>query len=228
MKFGDYLRKKRESKSWTQPVAAEQIGIEQSYLSKLETGKSYPSEDIFDKLVDAYSIDCEALAQDVESVELDRLNDIKRVRIAVLGQHRRHEARTRRWMIGGLLSLAVGGASLGAAILPDATERTYHYRSEGILLPGEALESFDDIRSQDDARREAMLRRLNQDDQSFADYRGESFVQQSPEGRRFYQRFATREHNTLSHMRWFIIPALACCFASFGCFLVGFGGRTTR
>lgn len=50
MKFGVYLRSLREKAGWTQPEAAEKIEIEQSYLSKLETGKCFPSEDIFSKL----------------------------------------------------------------------------------------------------------------------------------------------------------------------------------
>jgi transcriptional regulator with XRE-family HTH domain len=54
MKFGDYLRQKREARGWTQPEAANKAGIEQSYLSKLETGKSYPSEDAYARLVAAY------------------------------------------------------------------------------------------------------------------------------------------------------------------------------
>ncbi|MBO6796341.1 helix-turn-helix transcriptional regulator [Maricaulis sp.] len=51
MKFGDYLRQCREAKGWTQPEAARHADIEQSYLSKLETGRSYPSEDVYSRLV---------------------------------------------------------------------------------------------------------------------------------------------------------------------------------
>ncbi|MDQ2077737.1 helix-turn-helix domain-containing protein [Marinimicrobium sp. ABcell2] len=36
MTLGERLRQLRTEKSWTQPQAAETIGIEQSYLSKLE------------------------------------------------------------------------------------------------------------------------------------------------------------------------------------------------
>jgi len=52
MKFGDYLRQKREDRGWTQPEAAAKARIEQSYLSKLETGRSYPSDDVFERLVE--------------------------------------------------------------------------------------------------------------------------------------------------------------------------------
>ena len=228
MKFGDYLRKKREGKGWTQPVAAQQIGIEQSYLSKLETGKSYPSEDIFDRLLAAYSIDCDELTQHVESVELAKLSDIKSVRIAVLGQHQRDETSSRKWMIAGLLSLMIGGASLGAALLPDTAEQSYLYRSEGVLQPGEPLDAFDGINSKDASVREAMLNRLDPEDQAYPYFRGDSFVENTSEGPRFYELYAKRQRGGVAATRFFIIPALAFSFGSIGCFLMGFRWRRRR
>jgi transcriptional regulator with XRE-family HTH domain len=62
MNFGAYLKSQRDARGWTQPMAAEKIGIEQSYLSKLETGKATPSEEMFERLVNAYDIDLDALA----------------------------------------------------------------------------------------------------------------------------------------------------------------------
>ncbi len=40
MRFGEKLKELRNEKEWTQPEMAEAIGIEQSYWSKLENGKS--------------------------------------------------------------------------------------------------------------------------------------------------------------------------------------------
>ena len=225
MKFGDYLRIKREEREWTQPQAADRIGIEQSYLSKLETGKSYPSEDIFDRLKETYAINTDEMSERVESAELVKLKDIKSVRFAVLGQHQRRVTHSRKWMVSGLVCLVVGGAMLGTAIVPDSVERKYHYRSEGILLPNEALNAFDEIRSQDQSRREVMLRRLDQDDQTFADYRGDSFIESTAEGRRYYELYGARETSGHSHRRLFIIPAFALLFGCIGCFLIGFRWR---
>ncbi len=61
MKFGLFIRNCRDKLEWTQPEAALKIQIEQSYLSKLETGKSYPSEEVFDKPVEVYQINTESL-----------------------------------------------------------------------------------------------------------------------------------------------------------------------
>ncbi|MGE0743387.1 MAG: helix-turn-helix domain-containing protein, partial [Hyphomonadaceae bacterium] len=38
MKFGEDLKNRRTELGWTQPDAAAKASIEQSYLSKLETG----------------------------------------------------------------------------------------------------------------------------------------------------------------------------------------------
>jgi transcriptional regulator with XRE-family HTH domain len=84
MKFGDYLRQKREEKNWTQPEASAAAGIEQSYLSKLETGKSWPSEDVFARLASAYGIDVDDMVRHVASSELSRLREIAAVRSAIL------------------------------------------------------------------------------------------------------------------------------------------------
>lgn len=225
MKFGEYIRQKREGKGWTQPAAAQQADIEQSYLSKLETGKSYPSEGIFDKLVEAYGIDSDEMTQLVESQELQKLTDIKSVRFAILGHYQRGVTTSRNWMIAGLLSLMVGGASLGAAMIPGTADRKFQYRSEGVLLQDEALTAFASIHSTDNNRRETMLERLDQIDQVLSVYRGDNFVDTTPEGRRFYELYAEPETSGHSPMRLFIIPALMFLFGSLGCFLIGFRWR---
>ena len=76
MRFGDYIRDRRRELEWTQPDAAEKIGIEQSYLSKLESGKSYPSEDVFAALKATYKIDMDDLNVKLFSGELDQLGNI--------------------------------------------------------------------------------------------------------------------------------------------------------
>jgi len=47
MNIGEKIKQLRTEKNLTQPQLAEAIGIEQSYLSKLENDKSTPSADIF-------------------------------------------------------------------------------------------------------------------------------------------------------------------------------------
>ena len=57
MNFGEKIKQLRTEKNLTQPQLAEAIGIEQSYLSKLENDKSIPSADIFQAILKALSVD---------------------------------------------------------------------------------------------------------------------------------------------------------------------------
>jgi transcriptional regulator with XRE-family HTH domain len=139
MKFGEYLKSQRDARGWTQPMAAEKIGIEQSYLSKLETGKASPSEDMFQRLLTAYDMDVDALGAAVTLSELERLREIGAIRDLVRrGQQATAQGR-RRWLVLSLLMIAIGGALLSFVI----TERRYadselEYLSKGIVQDGES------------------------------------------------------------------------------------------
>jgi len=56
MTLGEKLRSLRSISGWTQPEFARKLGIEQSYLSKMENDKSTPSVEMFDKLCTAYEV----------------------------------------------------------------------------------------------------------------------------------------------------------------------------
>jgi transcriptional regulator with XRE-family HTH domain len=51
----------RKQKGWTQAFAARAIGIQQSYLSKLENGKFLPSQEVCEKIAIAYDVDISKL-----------------------------------------------------------------------------------------------------------------------------------------------------------------------
>lgn len=54
--LGMELKRLRANKKWTQAFAAREIGIQQSYLSKLENGQFIPSLDVFSKLSTCYQV----------------------------------------------------------------------------------------------------------------------------------------------------------------------------
>ena len=56
MEFSKKLIQLRKEKGWTQAVAARNIDIQQSYLSKLENGRYIPSEEVIEKLCKAYKV----------------------------------------------------------------------------------------------------------------------------------------------------------------------------
>ena len=76
MKLGEKLRTLREQKNWTQPQAAEAIGIEQSYLSKLENDHSAPSADVFRRIITAYETDIASFVDDLEPGTLVQLTQV--------------------------------------------------------------------------------------------------------------------------------------------------------
>lgn len=235
MKFGDYLRLQREQKGWTQPDAAARADIEQSYLSKLETGKSYPSEEIFERLVGAYGIDMDDLSHAVAADELDRLREIRDVRSVMLERQKSAITFVRGWLVAGLLSLTIGAACLALAQVPGTSVQQYYYRSPGVVLPGEQLDAFDIVeqRVRFDAnhpeesqalidRKEAMTDRVDQQDLTTAQFRGNSFVDEVDGGKRLYTFFGDKEMDIPSPFQWFMVPAFMLLFGSAGCFFISY------
>ena len=70
MSLADKIKAARKAKGWTQQQAAEQIQIQQSYLSKLENGLFVPSEDVIEKLANTYHIDLASNASTIEKQSL--------------------------------------------------------------------------------------------------------------------------------------------------------------
>ena len=56
--LGMELKRLRADKKWTQAYAAREIGIQQSYLSKLENGQFIPSAEVIEKLKLCYGQTC--------------------------------------------------------------------------------------------------------------------------------------------------------------------------
>ncbi len=236
MKYGDYLRLKREKKSWTQPEAAAKAEIEQSYLSKLETGKSYPSEDIFNRLVEIYEIDTSDMSRQVFSAELDKLREIKEIRTVVLERQKSERSFVRGWLIAGLVLLMLGGGSFGLTRVSSQTPvQQFHYRSAGILLAGEPLTAFDIINDRLTTvaninpkfkslleRQQDMIERIDEGSVTSTIYLGDSFVKKLAEGKRYYTLIDNRVVEQVSPLRWLLAPALMFLAGSLGCFFISF------
>lgn len=220
MKFGNYLKSQREARGWTQPEAAGKIGIEQSYLSKLETGKARPSEEMFERLVAAYEIDLDELAGAVALGDLERMREIAAIRDLVR-RGRQATARARhRWLVAGLALLALGVALMSFVV----TERRYAddewvYVSKGVIRQGESdflFAGFEDLRPGYIAARHAddpLVARLEPDYRFLADYRGEYFIEPVSDGRRVYEFFRERSKPPKLDAHLFHALALAMIIA---------------
>ncbi len=143
MNFGDKLKNLRADAGWTQPEAAEAIGVEQSYLSKLENGHSTPSGDVFARIVKAYEIGVAEMLSGLDHSAKSQLRQIADVDDHLSTQTRAEARRARLSAIAYNVCMALGAALIYAGTVnlffPD---REYGYRSKGVVLDGEPFDFF--------------------------------------------------------------------------------------
>lgn len=237
MRFGDYIRALRRELQWTQPEAAQQIGIEQSYLSKLESGKSYPSEDVFSSMKSVYNIDVADLNSRLFAGELDQLREISDVRSAILKSAQDEQKQARFWLIAGICALMLGGGLLGLNQLSqDTTLTKFQYRSVGVILEGEGFDVFEIVgdgpfTDHPDAEalrqsQQEMIARLDERYQAIEGFRGPVFFETVPNGTRVWRFYGNQAETTKSPLRWLLAPALMMIFGAFGCFFASYRGRS--
>lgn len=229
MRFGDYIRNVRQEFRWNQPEAAKQIGIEQSYLSKLESGKSFPSEEVFASLMSAYDLDLNKLTEQLFPAEIDHLREIAQVRASILRRDSNTRNSIQRWLIGGVCLLMLGGGFLGTAWLgEDRVIAKFQYKSEGVILDGESLDAFEIIGDSIDvpqARQQEMIQRVDEEYRAIEEYRGVVFFETVANGRRVWRFYGSSNEEIRSALRWFLIPAVMLIMGAFGCFFASYRSR---
>lgn len=148
MTLGERLKQLRADKQWTQPQAAEAIGIEQSYLSKLENDKSLPSAEILTDILNAFSLTVRQLLEGVDPARLDRqFLQIPAIAAHLADNHQRHLVSARRWLYASALACIVGLTALIAGHLGLVfANKQYSYASAGVVKPGESRLIFDNWR----------------------------------------------------------------------------------
>lgn len=145
MNFGERIKQLRTERNMTQPQLAEAIGIEQSYLSKLENDKSVPSPDIFQAIMRAFNLQVEALLAGVDdNIVRGELKQIPEVAEYLKKSMTVKVHSIKRWLFGSaaacVLGLTLFAAGYRALLFPADT---YTYRSAGIELPGEPSNIFE-------------------------------------------------------------------------------------
>lgn len=222
MQFGHYLKQKRTELGWTQPDAAAKIGIEQSYLSKLETGKSAPSDEIFNKIKDVYSIDVSNLVETVVPDDLVKLNDVTSIKSSIHAFEGKRVTAKRRWLLMGLLFAILGSALISTYFVPSTTKMEVLYRSMGVIKVGEDLDTFKDFNTGifDSNTRNELAERLDPIEKTFNSSRGSSFIEQVDGGVRIYRNITWRNVDVTKFPRWLIIPGFALFIGGIACFLI--------
>ncbi|TFW29072.1 helix-turn-helix domain-containing protein [Duganella callida] len=150
MNFGEKLKRIRTEKNLTQPQFAEAIGIEQSYLSKLENDKSTPSAEMFSSIIKSLQLEAKDFLADIDRQLLQGpLRHIPEVSQFLSGVQTQRVHDARKYLYGAAAALIAGFALMLAAndgiVFPN---KEYKYVSQGVILPGEsddAFEKFDKI-----------------------------------------------------------------------------------
>lgn len=202
MYFGEKVRQLRTERGLTQPQLAQAIGIEQSYLSKLENDKSVPSADIFQAILKAFSIDVATLLAGVDEKQIR--SDLRQV--PEVAEHLKSQVVTRihsikRWLYASGIALALGlafGLAGHRGLLVSNVQ--YNYESPGLLRPGKSPDFFEKyggllhqqvhaslITEQERVARVLEIESRKSPDYRLLDeYRGRGFIEQVPGGSRFY------------------------------------------
>ncbi|MCD2518251.1 helix-turn-helix domain-containing protein [Massilia sp. G4R7] len=144
MNFGERLRQVRTDKGLTQPQCAQMAGIEQSYLSKLENGKSVPSAEMFSTILAGIGMDEKTFLADVDREVLETtLRHIPAVSQFTTQVAVAQVNHGKRWLFGSAACWVLGFAMMLAA--NDGiffSQWRYHYDSPGVIRAGEADNIF--------------------------------------------------------------------------------------
>lgn len=233
MYFGEKVRQLRAERNLTQPQLAQAIGIEQSYLSKLENDKSVPSADIFQAILKAFSIDAATLLAGVDEKQIR--TDLRQV--PEVAEHLRagverkiHGIKT--WLLGSGVALALGLALAVAGYRGLLfSNQQFNYRSVGLLLPGESPDHFERyagllheqqlatlITPQERVARVLEVeKRKSLDDRLLDEYRGRGFLEKVPGGNRYYYFWNSTEFERPQN-RWLMFFGALLAFGG----IVGF------
>ncbi len=209
MKFGDYIRERRAQLGLTQPEAAAKAGIEQSYLSKLENGRSTPSAEVYARLCEAYDIDSAALYTAIDDEAIQELMDIEQIRALAAVKASQSQAETRMWRLASVIAIGLGAGLLGASQIIPTEESRFVYQSTGVIEDGESLNFFNDL---DEASPE-LLERIDELTRSQTDYMGPHFLEDVEGGRRVWMMVGGETVSVRGWARWFVIPGLAFLFS---------------
>ena len=235
MNFGEKVRQLRAERNLTQPQLAQLIGIEQSYLSKLENDKSVPSADIFQAILKAFSVDVATFLEGVDEKQIHRdLRQVPEVSNHLNAQVHTKIHRIKTWLFASGIALALG-LTLGIAGMRGLlfSNTQFNYESPGILLPGESTDFFETyggvlfqqeqagvITDKERAQRTLEInRRRVHDYRLLDDYRGKAFTEEVPGGQRtwFFQRTSDfrRPEN-----RWLMLAGVLFTFGGITGFIV--------
>jgi len=188
MTLGQKIKQLRTDKEMSQPELAQLIGIEQSYLSKLENDKAFPSDDMFNQILNAFELEFEAF---INQFEPDYIKQSLSKLSAVKNNLKQYQTQSMKYMLRWIwvssLLIILGATALISGqqewIYDPDTTRTYSYESLGIIKTDEAIRIFQVGKYQ---MSDDILARLNFEKIELQDSSGEYFVKNVEGGKRYY------------------------------------------
>lgn len=235
MYFGEKVRQLRSERNLTQPQLAQAIGIEQSYLSKLENDKSVPSADIFQAILRAFAIDVPALLAGVDEKQVrSELRQVPEVAEFLKSKEVTRIHNIKAWLYASGVALTLG-LTLGVAGYRGLlfSNEQFNYASAGLLKSGETPDFFDTYRvllnHEESAGRitaaqihERVLEVESRKSVEYLlldEYRGQGFLERVSGGDRFYtfQRASAFER---PQNRWLMFLGALLTFGGITGFIV--------
>ncbi len=145
MTLGEYIKDLRATMQLSQPQLAELIGIEQSYLSKLENDKSLPSNEVFRRLLNALNLPLPAFIAAFSAQEQQQLSAIADVELYLKQQRNKQQRHSGLLVLSLSFVFALGAACFYAGFQALCfPERLHQYESQGLVLPDESAFVFTD------------------------------------------------------------------------------------
>jgi len=233
---GEKIKQLRTERNLTQPQLAESIGIEQSYLSKLENDKSVPSADIFQAILKAFAVDVGTFLEGIdERIVRGELRQIPEVANHINAGVAERVHNIRRWLLGSAAACAAGltlvVAGYKGLIFSD---KQFTYSSPGVILPGEPTNIFSihtgllhtrrfaqEITQEEFSKLEVEfnMKRIRQDLLLSDRYRGEEFSVSVEGGERRYELKKIAEYVRVENRYLMLLGSLLTFGGLFGFFV---------
>jgi transcriptional regulator with XRE-family HTH domain len=142
MTLGKKIRTLRAEHNLSQPELAEKIGIEQSYLSKLENDKSVPSNDIFNNMLVAFGLTLEQFVSGFsQGTELERIRQIPDVDHYFSNQRKHNQNNQRRFLYLSSLLIVLATTLFYVGYSKQLfSERQFQYESKIVILDNEPVD----------------------------------------------------------------------------------------
>jgi len=235
MNFGDRIRQLRTQKNLTQPQLALAIGIEQSYLSKLENDKSVPGADIFQSILRAFNMDVASFLEGVDDNIVHReLRQVPEVANHLNSQVALKVHNVKKWLFGSAIA-GVLGLTLFAAGYKQLlfSNWQYTYESQGVVHPDEPANLYEffqpwlgakiragEITEEEAGKRVAeIMTRMKVDFLTVPEHRGDAFIEQVPGGSRIY-KLKSPSYQERAGNRYLMLVGILLAFASLFGFIV--------